>query len=252
MVDQKTFIEAVRSVQEILKARTEPVTKEEIQSYFKGMDLSQEQQGLVCQYLQNFQKTFEETDSKKKRADAEAMGTAGKKGECSGIYNRLYMDEIAAAPVLSQEQKADLYRRLLAGERAVVADINRQWLGKLMEIAGAYASDKVLLEELVQEGNLGLLIGLDQLLGKEGVEEPAAVEVKLEAYVREAMEGFFQQEESTVYQEKLLLTKVNFIHEAQKLLAEENFTIPTIQELADYTRMPEEEVRAVLSLSQEK
>ena len=80
----------------------------------------------------------------------------------------------------------------------------------------------------------------------------SAVEVKLEAYVREAMEGFFQQEESTVYQEKLLLAKVNFIHEAQKLLAEENFTIPTIQELADYTRMPEEEVRAVLSLSQEK
>lgn len=255
MVDQSTFIEAVRSVQEILRTRTEPATKEEIQSYFKKMDLSQEQQELVCQYLQNSQEAFGEGASGKSQADAEeprSPGVKGKKEPRPNIHNRLYRDEVAATPVLSQEQKAELYRRLLAGEQAAVAAISSQWLGKLLEIAGAYASDQMLLEELVQEGNLGLLTGLGHFLGKEGEEEPAAVEVRLEAYAREAMEGFCQQEESMEYQEKLLLAKVNFIHEAQRLLAEENFTVPTIQELADYTRMPEEEVRAILSLFQEK
>ena len=163
--------------------------------------------------------------------------------------------ETEKAPVLeiseNRREMLELYGRLLAGEASVIAEINHQWQGRLAEIAGEYTAEKAWREELVQEGNVGLLVGLDRLLGKEG-EEAALVEMKLESYVRESMEEFCQKEESTEYQEKLLLAKVNFIHEAQKQLAEENFAIPTVQELADFTRMPEEEVMAILSLSRER
>ena len=42
MVDQTSFIEAVRSVQKMMQAGTEPLSKEEIQSYFQEMGLSSE------------------------------------------------------------------------------------------------------------------------------------------------------------------------------------------------------------------
>ncbi|MCI9004795.1 MAG: hypothetical protein HFH39_06060 [Lachnospiraceae bacterium] len=277
MVDQASFIEAVRSVQKIMQAGTEPLSKEEIQSYFQEMELSSEQQELICQYLQNPQQAFAE--EKGKRTDSNAGSpqqrsggeagkgrhTAYKSSKLQGAFCEearkgkpaesgrpgLYPGGAKATLALSRAQDLELYRRLLAGEASVIAEINHQWQGRLAEIAGEYTAEKAWREELVQEGNVGLLVGLDRLLGKEG-EEAALVEVKLESYVRESMEEFCQKEESTEYQEKLLLAKVNFIHEAQKQLAEENFALPTVQELADFTRMPEEEVMAILSLSRER
>ncbi len=275
MVDQTSFIEAVRSVQKMMQAGTEPLSKEEIQSYFQEMGLSSEQQELICQYLQNPQQAFPEENGKCTESNAGSpqqrfggevgKGTAYKSSKLRGAFcegarkgklsesgrSGLYSGGAEAELALSRAQELELYGRLLAGEASVIAEINHQWQGRLAEIAGEYTAEKAWREELVQEGNVGLLVGLDRLLGKEG-EEAALVEMKLESYVRESMEEFCQKEESTEYQEKLLLAKVNFIHEAQKQLAEENFAIPTVQELADFTRMPEEEVMAILSLSRER
>ena len=245
MVDQTSFIEAVRSVQKIMQAGTEPLSKEEIQSYFQEMGLSSEQQELICQYLQSPQQAFPE-ELRGAFCEGARKGKLSESGR-SGLYSGGAEAELA----LSRAQELELYGRLLAGEGSAIVEINHQWQGRLAEIAGEYTAEKAWREELVQEGNVGLLVGLDRLLGKEG-EEAALVEVKLESYVRESMEEFCQKEESTEYQEKLLLAKVNFIHEAQKQLAEENFAIPTVQELADFTRMPEEEVMAILSLSRER
>ena len=40
MVDKITFMETLHSVQDIMRANASPMTKEEIQIYFKDMDLS--------------------------------------------------------------------------------------------------------------------------------------------------------------------------------------------------------------------
>lgn len=51
MVDKITFLETLHSVQEIVKASPEPLTKEEIRGYFQDMELSKEQQEMVYQFL---------------------------------------------------------------------------------------------------------------------------------------------------------------------------------------------------------
>ena len=40
MLDQNTFTETIRAVQDIIRTSAEPMTREEILSYFKDMDLS--------------------------------------------------------------------------------------------------------------------------------------------------------------------------------------------------------------------
>ena len=47
MVDRNIFMETLRSVQEIAKAAPEPMTREEIQDYFRDMELSSEQQEMI-------------------------------------------------------------------------------------------------------------------------------------------------------------------------------------------------------------
>ena len=45
---------------------------------------------------------------------------------------------------------------------------------------------------------------------------------------------------------------LGIIHEAQKALAEDTGTIPALQELSEYTKIPVEEVRDIMALSKEK
>lgn len=281
MVDKITFMETLRSVQEIARTSTEPMSKEEIQTYFKEMDLSEEQQEMIYQYLLHPQEepTEEESEDLSETEETEQSGSADTKGNSTDAagnkitqnsvdkaknapHFQMYLDEIQQIPELSKEQEILLYERLLAGEETVIADISGQWLRKIIEIAGAYATDKVLLEDLVQEGNIGLLLGAQQLLGakkdstdeefavelSDGKEPYAAAEHRLEIFVRDAMERYRQEIEGENNSEHTILAKVSLVHEARKALAEETGTTPTLQELSDYTRISIEEITDILAL----
>lgn len=51
MLDQNTFIETVQSVAEIIRTSAEPISREEIMSYFKDMDLNKAQEDMVFEFL---------------------------------------------------------------------------------------------------------------------------------------------------------------------------------------------------------
>lgn len=270
MVDKITFMETLHSVQEIAKASAVPLTKEEITSYFQDMDLSKEQQEMIYQFLQMPQ---EETDgeteqqgggstgkgrkSSLRSRSSQASGGSGKK--TGNPHFQMYLREISAVPTLEREQQNILYQRLLEGEGTVMEEISHQWLEKIVQIAEEYVTPRVFLEDLVQEGNIGLLLGLGQLLGKAaayGIEngkclketQQKKLEEQLEGFAREGMEQYRQEIEGEADSENTILAKVSLIHEARKALAEENGTDPTVQELCDYTRISTEEIADILDL----
>ena len=49
MLDQNTFTETIRAVQDIIRTSAEPMTREEILSYFKDMDLNAQQEEMVLE-----------------------------------------------------------------------------------------------------------------------------------------------------------------------------------------------------------
>ncbi len=250
MVDKALFMETLRSVQELAKASPKPMAREELEGYFKDLELTAEQQELVYQY---FQKPQEEPE-----AEMPSQPQAGSRKETAHSQHfQMYLNEIKSITDLSAEGKTELYQSLLAGEKSAVSAILSQWLEKIAELAGAYASGQVLVEDLVQEGNMGLLLGLEELLGageqyQELAADSSAMERKLESYIREAMGQYRQETEGISHGEHTILAKVNLVHEAQKVLAEENGTIPALQELSDYTRIPMEEVRDIMALFRKK
>lgn len=247
MVDKAIFMETLRSVQELAKASPEPMAREEIEEYFKDMELTAEQQELVYQYFQKPQEEPKPTGKEQPK----------KKAVAHSQHFQMYLNEIKKIPDLPKEGKMELYQRLLAGEKSAVSAISAQWLKKIAALAGTFASGQTLVEDLVQEGNMGLLLGMEELLGagdqyQELAFDSAAMEQKLEGYVREAMGQYRQETEGMAHGESTILAKVNLVHEAQKVLAEENGTIPALQELSDYTRIPLEEVRDIMALSKKK
>lgn len=262
MVDRSIFMDTLRSVQEIARTALEPMTREEIQHYFDDMELSSEQQEMIYQYLQKSQE--ESGEERPEQKDERASGKTGNRKSSGGRKKashsrqfQMYLNEIKDIPELSQQRKLELYRNLLDGEKAAISAISTQWLKKITDTAQSYVTSQVLVEDLVQEGNMGLLLGMEELLGAkeqygEMLSDISAMEGKLESFVREAMEEYCQTVEGMNNGENTILAKVNLVHEAQKLLAEEAGTIPDLQELSDYTRIPLEEVRDIMALSQKK
>ncbi|NLK78097.1 MAG: hypothetical protein GX284_10420 [Clostridiales bacterium] len=251
MLDKIAFMETLHSVQEVARTSLTPLTKEEIQTYFKDMELTKEQEDMVYQYLLHPQE--EQPTEVENEAETETTETEEKKEENTAEPKpvsarfQMYLDELGDIPNLTKEQEQSLYDRLAAGEESVIAELSHQWLKKVVEIASAYEVEDVLLDDMVQEGNIGLLMGLQSLAGKKEA-EPEKV---LEQMVRTAIEGYVDEESGEGEQENSILAKVSLVHEAKEALAKKIGMEPSIRQLAEYTKISEEEISDIVSLAKE-
>ena len=259
MLDQTTFTETVREVSEIIRTSSDPLTKEQILAYFSDMELNEEQQELVINYLltpqkEPVQQELEEPETE----ETEESGTEGmeedKKTDKNGANLpdsrtfRLYLEELQGIPAYSEAELDKLYERLLAGEEAVIKLLADAWLLPVLNLAKELAVSKEDFEDIVQEGNVGLFIKLTELCG--AGDTVGSVGEELRSAARLAMQTCILELAGEDDSESAMLGKVNLVNEARKYLAEQNGTEPTPAELDDYTKMPEEELSDILRIIQ--
>lgn len=249
MLDKIAFMETLHSVQEVARTSLTPLSKEEIQNYFKDMELTKEQEEMVYQYLlhpQEENNATEEAEAVEAEVAEEKQQDLAEEKRVSARF-QMYLDELGDIPVINEEQEVALYERLAGGEEQVIAELSNQWLKRVVEIASKYEVDDVLLDDMVQEGNIGLLMGLQSLLGKK-VPNPKEI---LEQFVRKAIEDYADEESGEGEQENSILAKVSLVHEAKEALAKELGAEPSIRQLAEYTKISEEEIGDIVSLAKE-
>lgn len=266
-MDKNTFLETLREVAEIARTSQEPLGREEIRKYFGDMELSEEQEEMICQYLKlppEMQTAEpgeeEETDSGEESAADDYEDTSDeeqlhmeKKDSVDQLsdsaYYRMYLDEVREHAVDADEEQLVLYGKLLAGDQSVTEPIVNNWLMRIIEIAKTYQDAPVNMEDLIQEGNMGLVLALGAIpadLTREGVESYLAVSV------REAMENYIREVTGTTDRVQAVLGKAALLHEAQELLAKENGQTPSLRQLSEYTHIPAEEVQDILALYEKK
>lgn len=246
MLDKIAFMETLHSVQEVARTSLTPLSKEEIQTYFKDMELTKEQEEMVYQYLLHPQEeTVSESEDEPETENGAENGAEAERAVSARF--QMYLDELGDIPMISKEQEALLYEKLAQGEEQAIAELSTQWLKHVVEIASSYKADELLLDDMVQEGNIGLLMGLQSLLGKEE-SNPKKI---LEQFVREAIENYAEEESGEGEQENSILAKVSLVHEAKETLAKELGSEPSIRQLSEYTRISEEEISDIVSLAKE-
>lgn len=94
---------------------------------------------------------------------------------------------------------------------------------------------------------MALFLKLTELCG---CEEKTDVEAELQGAVETAMKSSILAEEGEDEDEKAMVGKLALVNEAKKYLAEENGREATVQELAAYTQLTEEELSDILLLIQ--
>ncbi len=239
MIDQQAFMETLQSVAEIMRTAETPMTEEEILDYFKDMELSDAQKNMVMDYLNNVENQAEEETTDGGQTESESEIPVESK-----VY-QMYLEDLAGIPEYNEEERITFYKALLAGDEKAIEPISMFSLRNVLKIADKYIEPKLLVEDLVQEGNVALFLKLSELCG---CGQSYDVEQELENAIEQAIVAYASKMSNEREQESTLVGKLSLVHEAKKLLAEENGTEPTIAELAAYTKMDEEELQELEDL----
>ena len=270
MLDQSVFTETIHEVAEIIRTSATPLSKEEILSYFKEMELNEQQENMVLEFLLT---PHEEEEAEEETEEAEggeqeaadwqetsdasvlAQNDPGKKEEKNAEPDvlpeskvfQMYLEEIGSLPVYSGKKQEEMYQKLLAGDESVINPISDSWMIKVLETARKLAVTSEGFEDVIQEGNMALFLKLTELCG---CEEKTDVEAELQGAVETAMKSSILAEEGEDEDEKAMVGKLALVNEAKKYLAEEKGREATVHELAAYTQLTEEELSDILLLIQ--
>lgn len=189
MLDRNVFMETLRSVAEIRRASLKPLSKEEILNYFSEMELTEEQIDLIYEYMQlSPEEQTAEPQTEEEEPEPEVQVPDEEEEES---YFQMYLDDLSKIEEMSSEQMEEAYKKLLSGDGSVIGKIAESWLPVIAELAVPYAERGVNLEDVIQEGNMGLLIKLSEL---QGAGEIPAVGVILESCIINAMEEYVMVE----------------------------------------------------------
>ena len=266
MLDQSVFTETIHEVAEIIRTSATPLSKEEILSYFKEMELNEQQENMVLEFLltpHEEEEAEEETDEAEGEeqeaadwqetsdASALAQNDPGKKEEKNAEPDvlpeskvfQMYLEEIGSLPVYSEKKQEEMYQKLLAGDESVINLISNSWMIKVLEIAKKLAVTSEGFEDVIQEGNMALFLRLSELCGSH---EKVDVEEELLTAVEEAMKSCIREQTGEDENENSVVGKVALVSEAVNYLKKQNGAQPTQKELADYVKIPEDELADIL------
>ena len=186
MLDRNTFMETLRAVAEVCRTSTAPLSKEEILNYFEGMELTEEHVEMIYQYLQ----LPPEVQTGEPEPEEEEAQIVEEEPEEENIYFKMYLDDLEQIEEMSDDEMQKAYEKLLAGDADVIGTICESWLGSIAQMAIPYAAQGANLQDVIQEGNMGLLLKLSELVGAGDVPGVNAI---LEGAVSAAMIAYTEE-----------------------------------------------------------
>lgn len=265
MENQDKFLELLREIVEIAHAQQDRLTKEEIGKYLDGQELTEKNLQAVYHYLGENHITVVGYDFVPEpviNAAASPVKKEKKKKEAHKLTRReenlrLYHQE---AELLSGdlEQEEELILSFLRGDFSLKNVIIEKYLQRVIELAKKYKKRNIPLDEVTAEGNVGLMLAMqivernrEEYILPEGKADTAKFFGTLEMEVVHAMESYIDEMTESKDWEHTMLAKTNLLHEAVKYMTEEMGRMPTVEELSEYTKISEREIKDISGLSKD-
>ncbi|MBS7008360.1 sigma-70 domain-containing protein [Anaerostipes sp.] len=235
-MDKELFLKGMQELLEVAKAGGDKIRKKDILSYFEGMDITDEIEAMLCDYFVEAGVRVEGYDRIPKKEQPEEETEPG--------VIRFYEEELAERGESDPETVRDLIVRLVSGE-----DVRNELIESLLTdvslTAKKYTGRGVLLGDLVQEGNMGLIEAVYELDEK----DPRKAEEFLKASAEAAIKAAVSEQTNADSMGEQMAVKANRLDEAARYLAKDLGREATAKELADELSMTEEEVKEIMKMS---
>lgn len=155
---------------------------------------------------------------------------------------RRYYDEIKKIPILRREEEVELAQRIHAGDQSAFDKLIRSNLRFVVKIAQCYKNQGLPLEDLVNEGNLGLIEAAKRFDETRGFKFISFAVWWIRQSIQKAL-----TEQSRIV--RIPLNKVSDINKTTQTylrLAQELKRKPTINEVAEAMNLPVEKISELL------
>ncbi len=212
------------------------ISKAEVHEILKNMPLEEEHFSFIYQYLSSL--SIQVVDSKEEVLEQPELG--GQKSLS------LYIEELAGLTEPLSENEQRLMRDAMQGDEEAGQHLIESYLPLICEIAGSYEGTDVLPEDLIQEGNLGLLTAMKEIAG---MESPAACRAHIVNCINRAMEQAIGQSQEKRQLDEGIVSRVNHLNEAVHNLERDLEHKVSAEELSAYLEMPLSEIRDLLRMS---
>ena len=238
MNDKLNFLDKLNALVAKAKSQGSQISIPEVQAHFKDMELSKEQMDLMFEYLMS-QKVAVVGYVKLDSAEKEEIEFT----EEEKAYLKEYMEDLKAFPDVPVEARRELFEKAAQDDDAAKQKLMEIYLRDVVEVAKEMYSPDVFLGDLIQEGNLGLVFGVEMLTEAEN-----AHEIIMEQ-IRQNIQLLLEEQKELQGRDKKMIEKVQMLDEAITTLTEELGRKITIDELAIHLGMEIEEIEDILKLT---
>ena len=268
MVEKNIFLEKLGKLVEVAKGKHNALDVTEINNFFTGDELSTEQMEQIYSYLEkrgidvipvidesilteepllldddlddSFMKDSEEED-----IDLEAIDLLEGIGTEDPV--RMYFMEIGTVPIVNADEELELAKRKADGDERAKDRLIEANLRLVVSIAKRYTGRGMSFLDLVQEGNLGLIKGVEKFDYTKGY--------KLSTYatwwIRQSVTRALADQARTIRVPVHMVETINKMSKMQRKLTLELGYEPSVAELAQALEMSEEKVMEIMQIARE-
>ena len=262
---EEQFMTKLAELLEIAKKKKNVIEDSELISHFagcKGLELDVERMNAILDYLEAHNvdvltitdKDDEEPDDVLLEMDDEVEDIDVDKIDLSvpdgvGVDDpvKMYLKEIGKVPLLSAEEEIELAKRMEAGDEAAKKKLAEANLRLVVSIAKRYVGRGMLVLDLIQEGNLGLIKAVEKFDYRKGY--------KFSTYatwwIRQAITRAIADQARTIRIPVHMVETINKLIRVSRQLLQELGREPLPEEIAEEMDIPVERVREILKISQE-
>ncbi|RKD31491.1 RNA polymerase sigma factor RpoD [Lacrimispora algidixylanolytica] len=272
-MEKENFLEKLGKLVDLAKTKQNALDVTEINNFFIGEELTAEQMDQIYTYLENrgvdvvpviddsvltddvllsedllldddiddgFTKDVDEDD-----IDLDAIDLLEGIGTEDPV--RMYLKEIGTVPLLNAEEELRLAKRKADGDAYAKERLIEANLRLVVSIAKRYTGRGMSFLDLVQEGNLGLIKGVEKFDYTKGY--------KLSTYatwwIRQSVTRALADQARTIRVPVHMVETINKMSKMQRKLTLELGYEPSVAELAEALDMTEDKVMEIMQIARE-
>lgn len=259
-MDEQQFRKLIIQIRALARSQGETISKEQVHKKFLPLNVEEGQFLLIFKYLDEEKVTLYDTEEER----ASAMSASGDEtvvtdydegsgssyevsvSDEDGDYLKIYIEELDSLDIPDKEERGRIIEEVLKDRDSAVQRLPNLYLKEVVDVARLYAGQGVAIEDLVGEGNIGVLSGVRMLDCCESVTEVDEFMMKM---IMDSMESLIMDNFSLDEFDLKVVERVNELNDRSRELAEEMERLVTVDELVKELEQDEEYIRETIRLA---
>lgn len=251
MISETEFLDILRMIIEYAKNKENSITTEEINEMLGTASINEEHVELIYSYLEDNDIEVIRDENSSDDEDEYASDKDDDLDLLEGIGAddpvRLYLKEIGSVDLLTSDEELELAKRMAAGDERAKEKLVEANLRLVVSIAKKYKGRGMSFLDLIQEGNLGLIKGVEKFDYTKGY--------KLSTYstwwIRQSITRALSDFGKTIRIPVHMVETINKVAKVQRQLTIKLGRDPKPHELAEALDMKESKIIEILQMSKE-